>query len=134
MNKKLFKSTLMVALVAVAGYGSYKAYEGYARNKRQSMLLTENVEALSQNTASGENQGNSFKYPEKEGDAKFCKLYIYKKGDAVVYTGEEPNSQYEAKVGIEYEKKVIEGLKDRCPDRGEGCNPYSCQEIPYTPY
>lgn len=48
MNKKLFKSTLMVAMIAIAGYGSYKAYEGYARSKSQSMLLAENVEAMTE--------------------------------------------------------------------------------------
>ncbi len=53
MNKKLLKSTLAVAMVAVAGYGGYKAYDGYAGSERGiNSLLTENVEALTQNESS----------------------------------------------------------------------------------
>lgn len=48
MNKKLLKSTLVVAMVAVAGYGNYRAYGGFAGNERgMNPLLTKNVEALS---------------------------------------------------------------------------------------
>lgn len=46
MNKNTLKSTLMVALVAVAGYGSYKAYKGYVESSN--WLLLENVEAMSE--------------------------------------------------------------------------------------
>lgn len=46
MNKKLLKSTLAVAMVAVTGYGSYEAYERYALSNNSGMLLADNVEAL----------------------------------------------------------------------------------------
>lgn len=47
MNKKLLKSTLAVAMVAVAGYGSYEAYERYAKCRYFDNLLLENIDALS---------------------------------------------------------------------------------------
>lgn len=48
MKKKFFKATFAVAVVAVAGYNSYKAYGEYAKSANyKSMLLAENVEALS---------------------------------------------------------------------------------------
>ena len=50
MNKKLLKSTLAVAMVAVAGYGSYEAYERYAKKWDNASLLLQNVEALTENT------------------------------------------------------------------------------------
>lgn len=53
MNKKLLKSTLAVAMVAVAGYGSYEAYERYALSDNSDMLLADNVEALSASGESG---------------------------------------------------------------------------------
>lgn len=46
MNKRFLKSTLVVAMIAIIGYGSHKAYEKYAENSN--WLLMENVEALSQ--------------------------------------------------------------------------------------
>lgn len=56
MNKKYLKSTLVVAMVAVTGYGSYKAYEGYAESSN--WLLLENIEALANN----ENQNKQKMY------------------------------------------------------------------------
>lgn len=50
MNKKLLKSTLVVAMVAVAGYGGYKAYDGYAGSETD--LLLANIEALAKTEAS----------------------------------------------------------------------------------
>ena len=64
MNKKLLKSTLMVAMVAVAGYGSYKAYEGYAMNEKNTLgLLAENIEAMST--------------PDEPGQSTTCKIGNY---------------------------------------------------------
>lgn len=53
MNKKFFKSTLIVAMVAVTSYGSYKAYDWYGLSDNREMLLTANVEALSASVESG---------------------------------------------------------------------------------
>ena len=47
MNKKFFKSTLIVAMIVVTGYGSYKAYDCYGLSDNRETLLTANVEALS---------------------------------------------------------------------------------------
>ena len=68
MNKKFSKSTLVVAMIAVAGYSSYKAYEGYAENSN--WLLLENVEALSEAPESG----TPHQTPRPEGET--CYVYV----------------------------------------------------------
>lgn len=68
MNKKFLKSTLVVAMIAVTGYGSYKAYEGYAENSNG--LLLENVEALSEEPEAGKPHQS----PRPEGET--CYVYV----------------------------------------------------------
>lgn len=121
------KTKIKVALafigLACAGVTFYKGLP--KEQDLENTLLMENMEVL----AGGES-GGSYRYPEKSGDAEFCKLYVYKKGGVEVSRGTEPNDRFE--VGVEYTKEVKEGLKDRCPvENGSGCNPYSCQEVPY---
>ena len=121
------KTKIKVALafigLACAGVTFYKGLP--KEQDLENTLLMENMEVL----AGGES-GGSYRYPEKSGDAEFCKLYVYKKGGVEVSRGTEPNDRFE--VGVEYTKEVREGLKDRCPiENGSGCNPYSCQEVPY---
>ena len=56
MKKKIFKSTLTVVMLAVAGYGGYKAYAKYASNEMTTSLLMQNVEALTQEETLNEYQ------------------------------------------------------------------------------
>ena len=124
------KTKIKVALafigLACAGVTFYKGLP--KEQDLENTLLMENMEVLA-GGESGES-GGSYRYPEKSGDAEFCKLYVYKKGGVEVSRGTEPNDRFE--VGVEYTKEVKEGLKDRCPiENGSGCNPYSCQEVPY---
>lgn len=46
MKKNILKSTLVVAALAIAGYGGAKAYSTYA-NPMSCALFAQNVEALS---------------------------------------------------------------------------------------
>lgn len=46
MKKNILKSTLVVAALAIAGYGGEKAYNSYAQNEPFG-LLAANIEALS---------------------------------------------------------------------------------------
>ena len=119
MNKKILVP-LAVAAVVAAGYVGYVTY---GSQSEEEALLMDNVEAL----ASGDD--GKYRYPDKSGDAKFCTLYVYMKAGVVVASGEDTNSNYEGKAEFIREKR--EGLKDRCPDKGSGCNPYSCQEVSY---
>ena len=67
-------------------------------------FMKTNIEALTRDETGG---GDNSRYPNR--DAKFCTLYVYSKGSV-----------------------AIRGLEDRCPIKnGSGCNPYSCQEVPY---
>lgn len=94
-----------------------------------SASVEKNYEALSAKIEEDGGGGSNYRYPEAKGKAQFCKLYVYIKGGVVVSKGTEENPLYEG--NAQYEKSIKEGLKDRCPDDGKGCNPYSCQEVPY---
>lgn len=122
-NKKIGLALIGLACVGAGVYGGLHTYNA-AYQIDESDLLLENIEALAQNES-----GGNYRYPKKAGDAKFCKLYVYKKAGIVVSISEEENKDYDA--SAEYTKEIKEGLKDRCPDDGDGCNPYSCQEVPY---
>ena len=120
MRKTLFALPCMTA-IALAGSVGMRSLQ---RNKNiNETLLMANVEALTSE------EDVNYRYPERSGKALFCKLYVYMSGGVVVSSGTEEKPQCEGK--IEYEKIIREGLKYRCPDKGNGCNPYSCQEIPY---
>ena len=55
---------------------------------------------------------------------KFMKTNI----EVIKRTTEDPGLEASG----EYSKSTIRGLEDRCPIKnGSGCNPYSCQEVPY---
>ncbi len=125
MKQKKIKAFFAVAAIAAVGLGSYKAYGSYtaANMSEEDLFLAENVSALSQSDV------NSHRYPKRDGNPDFCTLYVYMSGSVVVSKGTDENPQYEGKA--EYTKSKVRGLEDRCPDKGSGCDPYSCQEIPY---
>ena len=87
-------------------------------------FMKTNIEAL---TSVETGVGDNSRYPNR--DAKFCTLYVYSKGSVVIKrTTEDPGLEASG----EYSKSTIRGLEDRCPIKnGSGCNPYSCQEVPY---
>lgn len=126
------KSSLFTLLLgaAILGSGSY-AYTNFHPSKRQtppSDTLLANIEALSDGESS-ESGNNNFRYPKKDGKAEKCPLYKYiSVSGGLSFTTEDPN----AKVSGEYIKVSITGLLDTCPlENGDGCNPFSCQEVPY---
>jgi hypothetical protein len=104
------------------------AFFAISLKKSSTMLNDSNVEALSED--SGDPQ-ITYRYPNREGKAVFCTLYIAinMETQARVVLGEEAS---EAEVEAGWVKTSVKGLKDRCPTPSNlGCNPYSCQEIPY---
>ena len=104
---------------------SYAGYMGYERvtMSEAERFMQANVEALT----SGES-GSGFRYPDRSGRANYCTLYVYIKGSIKIEAVEE---RKDLEATGEYTKTVISGLKDRCPSKGNGCNPYSCQQVPY---
>lgn len=104
------------------------AFFAISLKKSSTMLNDSNVEALSE--GSGDPQ-ITYRYPNREGKAVFCDLYIAinMETQARVVLGEDAS---EVEVGAGWVKTTVEGLKDRCPKLSKlGCNPYSCQEVPY---
>lgn len=122
-NKKIGLVLIGLVCVGAGVYGGLHTYNA-AYQIDESDLLLENIEALARNES-----GDNYRYPHLSGKPKFCTLYVYKKGGVVISTSEEANKEFDA--SAEYTKEKKEGLKDRCPDSGNGCNPYSCQEVPY---
>ena len=122
MKKKIFMLcvALVVSAIAVVYCSIYK-------NHLTVDLVCGNLYALTR----GESQ--NFRYPDKSGKAVFCTYYLYidMKTNGKVSESETENSELDAEVGITLRKEKKEGLKDRCPKKGNGCNPYSCQEVPY---
>ena len=101
-------------------------YYGYKSLNEENSLYTaikHNVEALS------DEETTQPRYPKKDGKAQFCTLYVYKKAGVTISVGTQPNPSFEG--GGEYTKETKRGLEDCCPDKGTGCNPFSCQEVPY---
>ena len=129
---KSVKCGIAAAVVVVASVAAFQSYGSYGT--QDNSLLMQNVEALAQGPDggdgdAGDGNGGGFRYPDKSGKAKFCTLYVYMKGSVKASVSTDPNPQLEA--SGEYTRTKTEGLKDRCPDKGNGCNPFSCQEVPY---
>ena len=120
MKLKILSESLFIGLISFAGY--YK-YQTINEGNELYAVINHNVEALSYD------ESDTSRYPKREGKAQFCTLYIYKKGGVTISVSKDPNPVFEA--NGEYTKEVKRGLEDRCPDKGAGCNPYSCQEVPY---
>ena len=131
--KKLTKSICALTLII----SSLSAV--YQNNKQHnlSVIAIKNLVALTENENTGGNgesltpgESTSYRYPHLAGKAKSCKLYVYMKGGVVIGTSTSDDNSFEGEVG--YEKIQISGLEDSCPiNKAKGCNPYSCQQVPY---
>ena len=128
---KSVKCGIAAAVVVAAGFAAFQSYGSYG--SQDNSLLMQNVEALAQGPDGGDGDGGDgsgggFRYPNKEGKAEFCKLYVYMKGNVEVYASDSPNPQLEAS-GISY--KVLEGFYIKCIDHGNGCTPTDCVIVNY---
>lgn len=98
-------------------------------NRSYDLAMT-SIDALSEN-GNGESGGDSesndqgsgkFYYKHLEGSPKFCTLYRN-----VHVSGKIEYTNKEGSLGAGWVSSKVEGLKDNCPNRGEGCTAYSCQ-------
>lgn len=121
--RKIGWALVGLACIGVGVYGKLYTYNALEQTG-ENYLLLDNIEAL----ATIEGEGGD-RYPDLAGKPEFCTMYIYKKAGITVAKGENVNPSYEG--NAEYTKEKKEGLKDKCPREGNGCNPYSCQEVPY---
>ena len=126
--KKSIKTAMFAFAVVAAGFGGLKAYNAYSDN--ESTLMIANIEALSQdNGGDGANSGN-FNCPKKDPKPKFCtQERCFSLASDVHYA--DSTDLFAAEGHVEFTYKKVDGLKDRCPNRGSGCNPYSCQFVAY---
>jgi len=118
-TRLIIVTTLFFAMV----YAGYSVYESAILTKAEKFMKA-NVEALT----SDESGEGGYRYPDRRGKALYCTLYVYTKGSIVIKSEDIRN---DLEVSGEYTRTTISGLKDRCPGNGNGCNPYSCQEVPY---
>lgn len=126
--KKSIKTAMFAVAVVAAGFGGLKAYNAYSDN--ESTLMIANIEALSQNNGGdGANSGN-FNCPNKSPKPKFCTLErCFSLSSGVHYA--DSSELFKAEGNVAFTYRNVDGLKDRCPEDGTGCNPYSCQFVPY---
>lgn len=63
-----------------------------------------------------------FFYEHLQGSPKYCTLYrnVHANG-TIVYTDKK------GELSGDWVSSEVEGLKERCPDKGSGCTAYSCQ-------
>ena len=126
MKGKFLKSVFMSAAVAVAGAGCWKAYDAYMNGNESELdlLAAENVQALS------ESNGTEYRYPKREGRPQRCTLSVYISLKS--HIGYRDTMSLKAAEGnVEYNYTKTDGQLDKCPDKGDGCNNYTCQHIPY---
>lgn len=125
MKKNFIKATLIATAITVVGLGSYKAYGSYkAANMPTNDLLAENILALS-------DDANNTRYPHLQGKPNKCKLSIVISANAgVSYKNVSDLKSAEGNVNFSYSQ--VKGMEDSCPVTSPtGCNPYTCQQIPY---
>lgn len=95
--------------------------------QQQSLIASFNKTLALANDSEG---SGDYRYPNNYGKAEFCTLYVY----VNIRTGAKVESEdlkpsLTAELG--WEKTTDSGLRDKCPKSGKGCNPYSCQKVPY---
>ncbi len=128
--KNVIKCGIFAAVLVAAGFTANQSYSPYG--VQDNSLLMQNVEALAQSSDGGDGDANGggFLYPDRSSKPKFCSLYVYSDASGkVVYSGSDENKQFE--YGSQYEKKIIRGIYDKCPDKGFGCTPYHCHDVIY---
>lgn len=119
------KFSLRVAMLLILSISSVVGYEVYKDSQLTSLLSFE-TEALGNN-----GEGDGYRYPEASGKAQECTMYVYvdlNTHASITLDSESP----EFDASAQYTKYIKEGLKDKCPRRGNGCNPYTCSLIPYN--
>ena len=82
-------------------------------------------------TGDGSETGGGFRYPDKSGNCKTCTFNKYTNIKTKVTITSE-SSIPELDMSAEWIKSSQPGLYDTCPKKGKGCNPYSCQFVPYN--
>lgn len=119
MNKLFYCLVGFITLIVLSF-----VFVSVSSDKRILQILEQNTEAMSQM------ENNVYVYPHLEGKPVFCRMYVYVNVDTGVQVSlEEEDASLEG--NVKWEKRVESGLKDKCPNRGNGCNPYSCQSVPY---
>lgn len=120
--KSIFKWCLSILILSVS---IFTFFQVHADNNLKELLSLE-VNAL------GQNENQHYHYTHLQGKPVECKLYVYiniATGSQVTLDG--PNSDLDINGSWTYQTK--KGIKDLCPQNGDGCNPFSCQEITYIP-
>ncbi|WP_307757467.1 hypothetical protein [uncultured Mediterranea sp.] len=129
--KKLWKWTaIIVAVGAVALVNVKVALDANEANE----LLMQTVLTFTENggtesgggTESNNNGGNPFFYEHRLGEPKTCTLYKYISVNGNIIISTNGNEQ----LGAEYTKISLDGLYEKCPDKGNGCTVYSCRQTP----
>lgn len=119
-SKKAMKFSCLLVLCVLVAFSVISV----AKDRKLMDMFVFESDALAQN------ENSEYRYPHNYGKAEFCTLHIYTNlSTGMIVSSEEENSTLEGEVT--WTKTTKQGLRDKCPNKGDGCNPYSCQEVPY---
>lgn len=104
----------------------YQATKVYSEGKiSQNSLFVENLEALSDNP-----EQNSYMYPHRKGTPAKCTLYVYINLETGLTIPAGSFEDGALSGSVKFEKKKITGAEDYCKDKGDGCDLFTCREVP----
>lgn len=117
-EEKTFKAFFAFAAIAAGVLGTYKTYVSYITDNKSEadLLMQENVLALTE---------SPYWISDRAASPEFCTLYIYVNGQVkLTYETEQPSLEASGT----YTKTKTQGIRNKCPRKGSGCEPYSCHE------
>ncbi len=121
-NMKKMKMTIATAIFCSTALAGYTAYEQATMTDVERMIQA-NIEALTEDDESNNDGSGKFFYEHLSGSPKSCTLYKYMDAEGNYHVSSSSGS-----AGVSYEKIQVSGIEETCPDEGEGCTVYSCQE------
>lgn len=111
------KIITLIVTITLATFIMMKAENTLNVNKQ---MILSNLDALAEQESNNEGSGKFF-YKHLLGQPKDCIMYKHVKVDgSVKYTGEEVD------LGAEWSVSRIDGVKEKCPKKGDGCTVYEC--------
>ena len=122
MKKKIFSGALLLAIAATA---AFNVNFNMNKSDKLSSLALANIEALAQSESNNAGNGNKFYYTHLKGKSKECTLYsAFDANGNFKWSGEDKS--FATSMGWKYSSE--KGLKETCPNNGDGCTAYSCQK------
>lgn len=119
-----------MAVVIVVGAVALVNVKVVLDANRTNDLVETTLVTFSEDTGGGQESNNhgsgKFFYEHRRGHPEDCTIFRYYSLSGTFFdtTKEDPNLE------ASFRKIVIKGIYELCPDEGNGCTVYSCQQVP----